>query len=391
MANTHTTYQARLYLNSAAHDRMGEVCRMLNRLYNAALEHRRGAYKSTGENVTLYDQSVELTQIRADMPEWEELAIEASRGVLRRLDRAYNAFFRRVTHGETAGFPRFKPISRFRTIELAGVRDGMVKTNQDGSRGWLQIKGLPRLRFKCKLPLPDGKLRGILITKRATGWYVSLQYEVEKEPLPEVRGSVGIDMGVKKRLALSNGETIPPREIDRTRENELRRKVAFKKRGSSNRRKAVASLSRETFRNSVRNRNECHRITTDLARRFGLIAMEDLKVKNMSRSARGTVEAPGKNVKAKSGLNRSILEQTWGLIRSQLAYKAEWAGRQLELVNPRNTSTTCSRCGVIDAESRQGEVYRCRHCGLEIDADLNASINILRKANGAREYRAALL
>lgn len=109
------------------------------------------------------------------MPEWEVLAIQASRGILSRFEKAMNACIRRGGNGETPGFPRFKPISRFRTIEMAGVREDMVKRNADGTRGWLAIKGLPRLRFRIKSPLPKGKLRGILTTRKPTGWCVSLQ------------------------------------------------------------------------------------------------------------------------------------------------------------------------------------------------------------------------
>ena len=319
------------------------------------------------------------------------MAIQVSRGVLRRVERAFQAFYRRVGRGETPGFPRFKPLSRFRTIEMSGVREGMVKRNEFGTRGWLAIKGLPRLRFRIKRPLPCGKLKGILITRKPTGWYASLQYAVEREPLPGLEGAVSMDMGVRKRLALSTGETIEPRAVDRTREDELRRKVSRSKKGSANRRKRVATLGRETYRNAARNRNACHRLTTDLVRRFGMLALEDLKIGNMTRSASETVEEPGSGVSAKSGLNHSILEQTWEIIRRQLIYKAEWAGMELEQVNPRNTSRACSRCGVIDAANRDGERYECRRCGLRMDADMNAAINILRKANGAREYLAALL
>ena len=130
----------------------------------------------------------------------------------------------------------------------------------------------------------------------------------------------------------------------------------------------------------MKNRNECHRITTALVGHYGVIAIEDLPISNMTRSARGTVEEPGQNVAAKSGLNRSELEQTWGLIRQQLAYKAERAGRRLVLVDPKYTSQVCSDCGVTDAASRNGKVYQCRHCGMRMDADHNAAKNILRKA-----------
>ena len=119
-------------------------------------------------------------------------------------------------------------------------------------------------------------------------------------------------------------------------------------------------------------------------RRFGLIALEDLAIKNMTRSASGTLENPGKNVRQKAGLNRSINEQTWGMIRHQIAYKAEWAGREMVVVDPRFTSQRCSECGAVSAEHRQRKRYNCADCGMTEDADVNAARNVLHKALAGR-------
>ena len=169
MVASHTTYQAQLYLTRNTHERMEVVSRMLNDLYNAALDERHEAWRLRRESRGLDDQSTELTAIRAELSEWEALAINVSRGVLRRVERAFQAFYRRVGRGETPGFARFRSPSRFRTIELAGVRGGMVKRSADGTRGWHAIKGLPRLRFRIERPLPEGKLKGILIAQKSTG------------------------------------------------------------------------------------------------------------------------------------------------------------------------------------------------------------------------------
>ena len=150
-------------------------------------------------------------------------------------------------------------------------------------------------------------------------------------------------------------------------------------------------LANHQHRERVRNRNECHRVTTELVRRFGLIAVEDLKVKNMSASAKGTVEEPGRNVKQKAGLNRVITEQTWGLIRDQLAYKAAWAGHELVVVDPAFTSQRCSGCGAISAEHRQGKRYECAECGMMENADVNAALNVLHKALTGGNFPVAML
>ena len=381
MTATHTTFQLHCHVRKGGHVRIAEVCGMLNRLYNAALQERRDAYRMAGVSVSLYDQNTGLTAIRGDDPDWKALDVNVSRGVLRRLDRAMASFFRRVKEaGEAPGFPRFKPVSRFRCIELAQPRPGMVKVQVAGRKAHIRIKGLPVLELRLKRPLPPSEaLKSLRLVKRPNGWYADLAYAVDKEPLPPCEDPVGLDMGVNNRIALSTGEMVGRREIDRTLETRLRQSVARKRKGSHRRRKAVAMLSKETRRNTVRNRNECHRVTTDIVQRFGRIAVEKLTIPNMTQSAAGTVEEPGVNVAAKSGLNREILTQTWGLIRNQLAYKAEWAGREFVEVNPKYTSRECSACGNRTPQSEY-RTYACGVCGMIADRDTNAALNVLERA-----------
>ena len=141
-------------------------------------------------------------------------------------------------------------------------------------------------------------------------------------------------------------------------------------------------LPRETRRNHVRNRNHCHQTTTGIVRRFGRIAVEKLVIGNMTHSATGTVEQPGTNVVAKSGLNREILNQTWGLLREQLRYKAAWAGRQFVEVNPRYTSRMCLGCGERTPQSEYW-TYACEMCGMVADRDTNAAENVKQRAFGS--------
>ena len=382
MPDTHTTHQLRCHIRKSGHARLGEVRGMLNTLYNAALQERRDAYRMAGKSINLYQQNAALTTIRADWPEWAALDVSVGRGVLRRLDRAFNAFFRRVKEGGAPGFPRFKPLSRFRCIELAGVRPGMVKGSADERKAHIRVKGLPPIELRLKRPLPpSGSLKSLRLVQRANGWYADLVYKVDRQASLPKEEAVGIDLGVNNRMALSTGEMVERREFDRTRETALRRGVSRSRKGSNRRRKLVAMLSRETRRNAVRNRNECHRITTDIVRRFGRIAVEKLAVRNMTRSAAGTVEEPGVNVATKSGLNRSILEQSWGLLRNQLAYKAEWAGREFVEVNPRYTSRECSNCGQVTPQSEY-RTYACGVCGYVADRDTNAALNVVQRAFG---------
>lgn len=352
-------------------------------LYNAALQERRDAWMMGGLTVTYIDQCKSLMGVHRELPEWAELDTQIGRGVLRRLDRAFNGFFRRSKRGGRPGFPRFKPASRFRTPEIAEPRPGMVKTQPDGRKARVKVKGLPVIEMRLRKPLPPSTdLKSLRITARPNGLTVDLGYAVEREPLSESGRRVGIDLGVNNRIALSGGEMIEGRQFDRSRETSLRRYVSRKRRGGNRRRKAVAALSRETRRNAVRNRNECHRITTEIVREYGGIAMERLVVRNMTRTARGTIEEPGVNVAAKSGLNRDILNQTWGLIRRQLRYKAAWAGREFVEVDPRYTSKVCHACGNRTPQSEH-RTHRCGVCGVVEDRDTNAAINVLLRAFGS--------
>ena len=240
---------------------------------------------------------------------------------------------------------------------------------------------MPTIRLRSGRELPDAtQLKGLSIIRRGRRLWVNLTYAVEQVQSNTSSLAVGLDMGVTDRLTLSTGESISRRDKPNHKLVRAQRRLSRCRKGSRRWRERRVVLSNAQDRERIRNRNECHRITTDLVRRFDLIAAESLQIRNMTASARGTSEKPGTNVRQKSGLNRSISEQTWGIIRQQLAYKAEWAGRELALVDPAYTSQTCSVCGILDAASRDGQKFCCRACGVELDADVNAAVNVLHKA-----------
>ena len=387
MTKFHRTYQRRAYTSRAGYERIAEVLRESARLYNAALEEWRWAYRA-GVSVSLYSQYRELTAIRAGDAFWGGMSVNVGRGVLRRADRARQSFYRRVSSGETPGYPRFKSSRRWHTIELANVDVSMLRPRGDYCA--IRIKGLPEIRLRKGLALPEGVPKALSVTLRGRRLFVNMTYEVDLEALPGSVAAVGIDMGVSDRLALSNGERVGRRRKASKRLVRMQRRLSGCRKGGHRWRKRKAILANHQHRERVRNRNECHRVTTDLVRRFGLIAVENLQVKNMTTSAAGTIEEPGTGVAQKRGLNRSITEQTWGLLRTQLAYKAEWAGRELVVVDPKFTSQRCSECGVVYAEHRQRKRYDCAECGMTEDADVNAAKNILHKALAGRrtpDYR----
>ena len=280
--NAHATYQVRAYTTAKGYARLERVMRMCALLYNAALREWRDAYRQAGVSRSYVDQFKELTLVRRDDPSgWGSLSVQVGRGALKRLDRARRAFYRRVERGETPGYPRFRTYSRWRTIELAEPARGMVTS------GRVRIKGLPTLRLRSKVSLPDpGQVRALTITKRGRRVFVNLTYAVEREPISPSSDRVGVDMGTSGRMALSTGERVgqsrkPSAGLERAQWRLLRCAE-----GSRRWRERRAVLANQQHRERVRNRNECHRLTTEIVRRFGLIAVGDLVSKGGQRDAR---------------------------------------------------------------------------------------------------------
>ena len=350
------TYKCRVKLSSAGHERLGEIFSMSAELYNAGLESRIDCYKKTGEGRSLYDQYKELVQVRADLPEYEAVSSIVFRGVLSRLDKAYKRFFK---HG---GFPRWKRWRRWRTIEINDQCWRMLK--KQGGKLVLKIKGLPRIEVKPSRELPPkALLKAIRITRKPLRTEVCLSYDLPTPETKPVTNPVGIDMGISKRLTLSDGETVEKREIDRKKIIRLQRSVSRKVKGSNNWRKAVSLLAKEWQRVSDKERDYLHRLTSEIARMYDFIAVEKLRTKNMLRN---------------TNLARSIQEQTWGKFITLLDEKAESAGGKMVEVDPGGTSQECSNCGATVKKDLSCRTHKC-DCGLEMDRDVNAAINILHR------------
>ena len=361
-----SSFQCRAKLSKPGLQRLDWIRGVLNRLYNACLQERREAWDNEKKRVTAYDQMKTLTTERnADPGGLGSVAVHAERGMILRLDRAFKAFFRRCKAGENPGYPRFRPLARMETIDILDPRATMVKKRKRGYA--IRPKGFPTIRIFPSRPLPtEGPLKGLRIVRKPNRVYVDLVYEVKKEALPKCDSAIGIDLGVRKRAVLSTGERIERNTRDWPGIRRQQRKIARCKKGSDRRRKRVGQLARMRYREGVRNRNGCHHVTTEMVRNHGLIAIEKLNVKGMT--AKGL---------HKPGLNREILSQTWGLLRNQLQYKAEWAGREFVEVDPKYTSQDCHRCGSRN-QPGSSERYRCSACELRMDRDHNAALNILR-------------
>ena len=296
---------------------------------------------------------------------------------LKDLERAFQNFYAR-----RAGFP--KPRRKFQDESFRIEARECPVRRLNASWGEVRLPKIGWIRFRQSREFPDGAdFRTVTIARTGGHWHVSFALQFEEGAIVVPDASVGIDRGVANSIALSTGElaSVPIerlRILDR-RNRKAQQEAARRKRGSKryakSRRRAAACKSKAARIRKHWN----HEATTALVSRFGVVCIEDLKTSNMTASARGTVEEPGRNVRQKAGLNRSILEHGWYQFESLRVYKLAASGGTLVKVDPRNTSRTCSECGAIDARSRENQAtFRCVHCGFEDHADRNAAVNILR-------------
>lgn len=311
--------------------------------------------------------------------------IHPQQQVLRRLDEAYRRFFAAAKAGQAGGRGRTGAPEFKRYGDEPGIRFPDPKQFAlDRENGRVRLPKLGWVRLRMSQPV-EGVLRNVSITREGAKWFASLQVE-NRETLPALDlhhagPTLGIDLGLAAFAATSDGALVAPLKAlarQQVRLKRYQRSVARKKRGSANRKKAVARLGALHRRIAHQRSDWLHKLTTDLADAHPVIALEDLRIKNMSASAAGTVEAPGKNVRAKAGLNRGILDAAWGEFARQITYKVEWRGGRVILVNPAYTSRTCRCCGHEAAENRKTQsVFACVACGHAENADVHAAKNIL--------------
>ncbi|MEU8108331.1 transposase [Nonomuraea muscovyensis] len=360
-------------------------------LYNAALEHRRTAYAKAGVPIHYGDQSAELKHIRADDPDGQgRWSAGSQQQTLRRLDKAFAAFFRRVKKGAKPGYPRFKGRGWFDTVEWPATKNGATWDSQPHDPVTrVYLLGIGHVRVHQHRPV-KGRVKTISVKREGNRWYVVLSCDdMPAQPLPATRAVAGIDMGVASLATTSDGHHIDNQRHLAACADRLasaQRALARKKRGSRRRRKAVARVAALHAKVRRQRIDQAHKAALALVRDYDVIVHEDLRITNMTRSASGTIDAPGRNVAQKAGLNRSILDAGWGVFLTILAHKAESAGRELIAVDPRNTSRTCSRCGHVAKDNRLTQAeFACTACGHTAHADVNAAVNILRAGLALRQ------
>lgn len=354
------TFKYRLYPNrrqaEALDGQLAEACR----LYNAALQERRDAYRMAGKSLTYYDQAAHLKAIRT-AGDLGLANLSASQDVLRRVDRTLRAFFTRIKTGQKAGYPRFKSRRRFDSYTFPAYGDGCrLRAN-----GRLYLQGVGEVKVKLHRPVV-GDIKTVTVKRECGRWYACFSVECASAPLPPTDQAVGVDVGLLAFAALSDGSLVENPRHARKAQTQLRRaqrKVARRKKGGHRRRKAVALLARAHLRVANQRRDFHHKVARSLVNTYGLIAVEDLNVKGLAGGM----------------LARSVHDAGWGAFLTTLAHKAEEAGRVLVRVNPNGTSQVCSQCRSLPdvPKTLADRIHRCS-CGAVLDRDVNAARNILR-------------
>jgi putative transposase len=367
------TYQYRLMPTSEQERALVMVLLRCRTLYNCALEQRRTWWgRGQGIGATYYQQAAELPDLKAACPEYADVHSQVLQDVLRRVDKAYQAFFRRVANGETPGYPRFQGANRYHSFTYPQYSNGAVL---DG--GLLSLSKIGRIRIRVHRPLM-GTPKTVTIRREADGWYACITCaEVPVQPLPPTGQETGIDVGLKVFLITADGEIVDnPRHYRKAERHLVRaqRRVSRRKLGSHRRRKAVALLRRQHQKVQRQRRDFHHQTALALLRRYDVIYLEDLRVRNLVRNAH---------------LAKSISDAGWAAFRTILDAKAACAGRQMIAVPSAYTSQDCSGCGERVHKSLSVRTHVCPSCGLVLDRDENAAKNILR-AGQARQGAMAL-
>jgi putative transposase len=354
------TYRFKLEPTKEQRNKIEWTLSMCRWLYNAMLYQRKWAYQKCGITVNDHEQVTELPQLKKELPEFKQIQSQVLQHVAKRLDLAFQAFFRRVKQGEEPGYPRFQGKNRFDsfTYPQSGYK-------LEGK--FLKLSKIGDVRIKCHRAI-EGTIKTCTIKRKNGKYYACLSCEVEIVP-SSTGGQVGVDLGVK-HLAITSDEQFfehPKylRQSDR-KIKYLQRMVSRRKKGSHRRRKAVALLAKAWEQIANRRKDTAHKVSRALVNRYDLIVFENLKIHNMVKNHH---------------LAKSIYDACWGTLIQFTTYKAEYAGKTVELVDPRHTSQTCSECGQIVKKKLSERVHRCS-CGYVADRDVNASRNILKKAKG---------
>lgn len=352
--------------------RFAGACRFV---YNRGIALQQARHAVGEKKLSYAELCKELTTWRngSETPWLKDAPVHALQQSLRDLEAAYRNFFEGRAH-----FPRFKKKGRRDAFRYPDPKQ--IRLDQGNDRIFLPKLGWVRYRNSRAV---EGEVRNVTVTLSGGRWFISINTLREVEPpLHPSASMVAIDLGVASLATLSTGEQ-PVGSIDayrtaKVRLARLQRGLARKKKFSRNWHRQNVRIQKLHARIANLRRDTLHKATTAISKTHAMIVIEDLNVRSMSTSAKGTIQAPGRSVRAKAGLNTAILDQGWGEFRRQLKYKQEWRGGRVLAVPPRNTSRRCSACGHTTPENRKTQaVYHCVACGHREHADVNAAKNIL--------------
>lgn len=350
--------------------RIKQFCGCSRFVFNRALAWQNEQYEQDNSFKFSY------TKIANLLPQWKkELAwlkechSQVLQQSLKDLENAFKNFFQ-----QRSDFPKFKK---------KGVKESFrfpqgCKLEQNNNRIWLPKIGWVRYRNSREV---IGEIKNVTVSQKCGRFFVSIQTEFEYEIPTHKGGEIGIDMGVARFATLSNGEFFEPLNAFKTYKGKLaklQRQLKNKVKFSQNWQKLKAKIAKLHHKIANCRKDFLHQTSSKISKNHAMIYIEDLQVSNMSKSAKGTAETPGKNVVAKSGLNQAILDQSWFEFRRQLDYKTQWQGGFLVAVPPQNTSRTCPCCGHIAKENRQTQAnFECVECGYTENADVVGALNVL--------------
>ena len=346
-------------------DRWIGACRYV---YNLAKETKEYAYQSQGISLGKFDLIKQLPPLK-DIEWIKDVDAQALQNVMKRLDLSYQKFF------DGAGYPKWANKYKYNSFTQSKGRifdAGILNVPKLGNIKFKDTRGLSQLT----------KIKTVTIKKEGNRYFASIVCEVNIKPKKQADSVIGIDMGVSNFYATSEGELHDAPMFYKENKKKLRilqRKLARQKKFGSNWNKTKKQIQKLHTKIANSRKDYQQKISTNLINENQVIVIEDLKVKNMTKSAKGNAEEPGKMVKQKSGLNRSILDNAFSSFFTMLEYKADWYGREVIRVNPAYTSQTCNSCGEVSKESRKKQKFKCTSCGHTDNADINAAKNILEK------------
>ena len=380
MAHRHRAWRFRLYPTREQAQALAATAGVCRYVYNLALEQRRDWWRqhrrATGKSITFASQCLELTALRREVDWIRARSQDAQQQALRDLHQAYANFF-----AGRAGHPSPRKRGLNDAFRLPAKETSFRRLNR--SWGAVRVPNVGEVRFRWTRNI-QGRLLSVSLRRDDLGWHVAFACDPGEIEAPvSIEPAVGIDRGVTRTLAFSDGDF---KDLPRQRLNVLDRRarkqaraLARKRRGSRRREGAKRTLARTRGKAARVRRQFAHAESRRIADAYGVVVVEKLATKNLMASARGTVEAPGRGVRAKAGLNRAIAEQGWHQFATLLGYKLTERGGELRAVSPAYTSQTCSGCGIVDKTSRKSQAaFECGHCGHSANADTNAAVNILR-------------